>query len=401
MRSGELAGVLRDLLGQVHTARAEDLPRMLQDVGPRLGTRDTAIYLVDYTQRLLVQLLPEDETKAEELSVEGTLAGRAYRDVAVHRSSQLGEAVVWAPLLDGAERLGVLKAVFDADPDDDAVDSVAAIASLIAEILMTRSTYGDAIERTRRRMPMSVAAELQWNLLPPLTYSTPNVVISGMLEPCYDIGGDSFDYAVNGPTLHAALFDAVGHGIQAAQLVTLAMTAYRNARRSGLDLRDAATSIDRWVSRQFPDAFATGVLLELNTNNGELRTINAGHPQVLVFRGQRHVKSLAGPTRLPFGLGLDNAPSSADVATEGLQPDDRLLLYSDGIVEARDADGEEFGLDRLVDFIGRQLASKLPAPETMRRLIHQILEHQKDALQDDASAVLIEWSQQAARRVDL
>jgi serine phosphatase RsbU (regulator of sigma subunit) len=222
-----------------------------------------------------------------------------------------------------------------------------------------------------------------------------------MLEPCYDIGGDSFDYAVNGATLHAALFDGVGHGIDAAQLVALAMTAYRNARRSGLDLPDAATSIDRWVSRQFPDAFVTGVLLELDTRNGELRTINAGHPQGLVFRGQRHVKSLPGPTRLPFGLGLDGDASPAEVAVEALERDDRLLLYSDGIVEARDADGDEFGLDRLVDFIGRQLASGLPAPETMRRLVHQILEHQKDALQDDASAVLIEWSQQAARRVDI
>ena len=401
MLSAELAGVLGDLLKQVHMARAEDVPGMLEDVGPRIGMRESALYLVDYSQRALVQLLPEGGHRPEELSVEGTLAGRAYRDVAVHRSTQPGDAVVWAPLLDGAERLGVLKAVFERDPDDETVDSVAAVASLVAEILMTRSTYGDAIERTRRRMPMSVAAELQWNLLPPLTFSTPDVVISGMLEPCYDIGGDSFDYAVNGTAMHAALFDAVGHGIDAAQLVALAMTAYRNARRSGLDLPDAATSIDRWVSRQFPEAFVTGVLLEFDTRHGELRTINAGHPQGLIFRGQRHVKSLPGPTRLPFGLGLDDAASDGDVAVEVLEREDRLLLYSDGIVEARDADGDEFGLDRLVDFIGRQLGSGLPAPETMRRLVHQILEHQKDALQDDASAVLIEWSEQSARRVDI
>ena len=401
MPSGDLPSVLRDMLGQVHRARAEDLPGMLQDMAPRLGGRETAIYLVDYTQRVLVQLLPVDGTKPEELSIEGTLAGRAYRDLAIHRSTQPGHAVLWAPLLDGAERLGVLKMVFQEEPDEETVGSVSTVASLLAEILMTRSTYGDAIERTRRRMPMSVAAELQWSLLPPLTYATPDVVISGMLEPCYDIGGDSFDYAVNGSTLHAALFDGVGHGIQAAQLVALAMAAYRNARRSGLDLRDAATSIDRWVSRQFPDAFVTGVLLELDTDLGELRTINAGHPEVLIFRGQRHVKSLPGPTRWPFGLGIGDDAPSGDVAVEILERDDRLLLYSDGIVEARGPDGDEFGLDRLVDFIGRQLASELPAPETMRRLIHQILEHQQDALQDDASAVLIEWSQQAVRKVDV
>jgi sigma-B regulation protein RsbU (phosphoserine phosphatase) len=401
MPSDQLAGVLRDLLRQVHMARAEDLPGMLHDVGPRLGITESALYLVDYSQRLLVQLQPEDGLKPEELSIEGTLAGRAYRDVVVHRSTQPSDATVWAPLLDGAERLGVLKAVFGGDPDDEAVDCIRTLASLVAEILMTRATYGDAIERTRRRMPMAVAAELQWNLLPPLTYATPDVVISGMLEPCYDIGGDTFDYAVNGATLHAAMFDAVGHGVQAAQLVTLAMAAYRNARRSGLDIADAATSIDRWISRRYPEAFITGVLLELDTIRGELRSINAGHPEVLVFRGQRHVKSLPGPTRLPFGLGLDDVAPAADVAVEMLERDDRLLLYSDGIIEARDVNGDEFGLDRLVDFIGRQMTSGLPAPETVRRLIHQILEHQKDTLQDDATAILIEWSQDAPRKVDL
>jgi hypothetical protein len=387
---------LRQLLSQVHLARAEDLPMMLQQVAPGVGARLLTPYLVDYTQRLLVPLQPCAHPAAESLTIDGTLAGRAYRTVTVQRSTAEDVRRVWVPLLDGTERLGVLEAVVLEEPDDEAVGELLSLAGLFAELLTTRSAYGDAVERTRRRQPMSLAAELQWGLLPPLTYATPDLVVAAVLEPCYDIGGDSFDYAVNDATLHVGLFDAVGHGIEAAQLVALAMAAYRSARRTGLDLADTATSVDRWISQQFPDTFVTGVLLELESQSGELRTVNAGHPSPLVFRAARHVRTLPGPTRFPFGLGR-YGPGS--VAVEVLEHGDRVLLYSDGIVEARRPDGQEFGLELLVDFVGRQLAAELPAPETMRRLVHQILEHQQDALQDDATAVLVEWAREGSERI--
>ena len=77
---------------------------------------------------------------------------------------------------------------------------------------------------------------------------------------------------------------------------------------------------------------------------------------------------------------------------EALEPGDRLVLYSDGVVEAKDAvSGERFGIDRLVDFIARAEAAGEPVPETMRRLGHAVVKHQGDELQDDATQVLLEW----------
>jgi hypothetical protein len=400
MSQVDLSAALPELLDRVHLARGEDLPVMLADATRHFGVDEISVFLVDYTQRVLVQLPAEGEDERDEVSVEGSLAGRSYRSLSVVRTSDDDRTVLWAPLLDGAERLGVLKAVVSGAPDEEFVRSVTALASLTAEILMTRSAYGDAIERTRRRMPMSIAAEMQWHLLPPLTYATPEVVVAGALEPCYDIGGDSFDYAVNGHILHAALFDAVGHGIEAAQVVTLVTAGYRNARRSGLNLDDTATSIDRWVSMQFPDSFVTGVLLELDTGSGEVRAINAGHPPVMLFRAQKHIKTMPGPTRPPFGLGTAlGAHTEQRCATEHLERGDHLLLHSDGITEARGPDGEEFGLDRLADFLSRHLTAAVPAPETMRRLVHQLLEHQQETLQDDATALLIAWSRLEASEI--
>jgi serine phosphatase RsbU (regulator of sigma subunit) len=68
-----------------------------------------------------------------------------------------------------------------------------------------------------------------------------------------------------------------------------------------------------------------------------------------------------------------------------------LLLYTDGAIEARSPDGEFFGQERLVDLLVRNLAAGLPAPETMRRVTHALLDHQAGDLDDDATLLLVEW----------
>jgi serine phosphatase RsbU (regulator of sigma subunit) len=91
-----------------------------------------------------------------------------------------------------------------------------------------------------------------------------------------------------------------------------------------------------------------------------------------------------------MGLELGGTP---ELCHDQLEPGDRLLLYTDGIVEANSPDGEPFGLDRFTDFIVRREADGLTAPETLRRLVHTVLAHQNGDLQDDATVVLAEWSQ--------
>jgi serine phosphatase RsbU (regulator of sigma subunit) len=79
------------------------------------------------------------------------------------------------------------------------------------------------------------------------------------------------------------------------------------------------------------------------------------------------------------------------IAEEHLHPGDRLLLYTDGVTEARDPDGVMFGTDRLVDFVTRASAEDIPTPETMRRLVAAIQNHQQQPLHDDATVVFLEW----------
>jgi serine phosphatase RsbU (regulator of sigma subunit) len=209
------------------------------------------------------------------------------------------------------------------------------------------------------------------------------------VEPAYEVGGDSFDYAVNGDIAQLAIIDAMGHGLTASLLATVAIGALRNARRSGLDLVDTVRSMAKWLGSQFgSEAYVTGIIGELHTGTGTYRWINAGHPPALLLRGGQVVKTLTAGVNPPLTV----SPEAPDVTEERLQPGDRLLLYSDGVVEARNRAGDFFGTQRLADFVARAAAAGLPAPETLRRLNLAILDHQDGNLQDDATTLLIEWS---------
>nr|WP_276612079.1 PP2C family protein-serine/threonine phosphatase [Kineococcus vitellinus] len=224
-------------------------------------------------------------------------------------------------------------------------------------------------------------------MLPPLTADVGEVVVSGLVEPADDVGGDVFDHAVTHDAVHLAVFDAMGHSLRAGLIATAAVAAYRSARRGGADLPAQATAIDEVVAEQFPDALVTGVLLRLDRADGTLRSVCAGHPPPLLLREGRVVGEVAGGRRTPFGL----PPQAPVLGQEALQPGDRLALFTDGIVEARSAAGEFFGTERLVDFLERAALTTFGPAETVRRLVQAVLEHQGGLLQDDATVLLAQW----------
>jgi serine phosphatase RsbU (regulator of sigma subunit) len=210
-----------------------------------------------------------------------------------------------------------------------------------------------------------------------------------VLEPAYDIAGDAFDYAVNGSDLHFAIIDGMGHGIGSTLLTGLAVGAYRHARRDGASVAGIHASIDAALAEYYDDmSFATGIIGRLAAGSGQLEWSCAGHPRPLLLRGRKVVAELSCTPTLPFGLG-DGAP---EPSVEELQPDDAVLLYTDGVVEARTPDDELFGLERLADLLEREAASGQPTEELLRRLVRAVLEHQAGGLRDDATLLLVRWT---------
>lgn len=381
------AAGLRCLLVNSHLAVPEDLPPLIVEHAAALGAIDAALYLVDCDQIALVPVPDPNGARRQEVAIDATIAGRAFRDITMQRvEGEGGEWRQWVPVLDGAERLGVLELAFPG-PVEVLDDDLKAFASIVAELVVSKNLYGDLFYLVRRRRPMSVAAELAWQLLPPLTFGTERVVIAGGLVPTYDIGGDSFDYAVDAGTARVAVFDAMGHGLEAGLLATVAVAAYRNSRRRRLSLADTVVAVDEVLASQFgTERFVTAVLAELDLATGQLRWSLAGHPPPLLFRGGRLVKPLDGNVGLPLGLGV-HGPELEEV----LEPGDQLVFHTDGVVEARSPGGEFFGLARLVDLVGRASSSRSPAPEVLRRLVQAVVNHQAGDFQDDATLVLVDW----------
>ncbi|GII85603.1 hypothetical protein Ssi03_35930 [Sphaerisporangium siamense] len=398
---GECRGterMLTALLDASHMAGFEQVPFLVAEHAARAGLRDVVIFLADLQQEVLRPVVDtgpsaSGRTAAElsELKIDATLAGRAFQEVRFLRGSggEGGPLCWWVPLLDGTERLGVLRVTTDTD-DPACQEAMRALSALVAMLVVCTRWYSDSYARLVRTRPMNVAAEMRWNVMPPLSFANADLMIAGALEPAYEVGGDAFDYSIEGDVAHLAIYDAMGHDVPAGMTANLALAVCRNRRREGDDLVATSVAAERTLIAEFGDEtrFVTAILADLDIATGRLTWINRGHHPPVLIRGGRHPGLLRCPPSHPLGLDL-GVPVT--VCEEHLEPGDRVLLYTDGITEARSRHGQEFGLDRFVDFIIRHSADGLPINETLRRLVHGVLEYHEGRLQDDATVLVAEW----------
>ncbi|MFD0273434.1 PP2C family protein-serine/threonine phosphatase [Kitasatospora sp. NPDC127111] len=417
---GPLGPAMAELLEAAHRAGPRDVPGLVWQAGRRIGVSHAWIYLADVQQEKLVAL-PRPDAPSQALAgappdsdtvdIDGSLAGRAYRTETLQVGSGPiragagpgpdGDAedapvpptgtVAWLPLVDGIGRIGVLRVAAPA-LDDRLLADCRTLASAVALLIATKTLFSDVLVQTVRSRRMTLQAELLWAFVPPRTIGTHRVTSSAVLEPAYDIGGDAFDHNLAGNGLHLTLVDAMGHDLAAGGCSAVALAACRSTRRGGGTLPDIADTIEAAMARWIPDRLLTCVIADLDTVTGRLTWINCGHPAPLLIRDRRIVDhALERRPHLPLGVSAAFHAHRAELHTAQLEPGDRILLYSDGVTEARGVDGELFGEHRLADTVVRAMADGLPAPEALRRLMLRILAHQEHRLRDDATILLTEW----------
>lgn len=378
---GGLGGILAAAVDQLLDVLPDDIPAAVSSIGAGFGISEITVYLADLQQ---TQLIPWGAAGHEPEAVAGTPAGRAF---------QRGEPVAaaegawWIPVSDSGDRIGVIRLAAPDQAPEQVVAEGLRLAGLLGLLITSRQLRGDGPVLAARTSPLSLAAELRWSLLPPRSFATRDVCISGQLEPAYEIAGDSFDYALNGRELHLAVFDAMGHGMAASRLANLAVGSYRNSRRRGRDLPEIYLDMDQAVATEFGgDCFVTAHLAKLDLDSGLLTVVNAGHPRPELIRaGKAHTLDFAPAT--PVGLGF----VAAEVGEVRLEPGDSVIIVSDGVTEARSAGGELFTVERVGDLAVRALAGGETVAETVRRLILSVLEHRATSLEDDATLLLLQW----------
>jgi len=380
--------LLGTMIDRAHEMPPQLIAPLVAEEIAAIGGRDVSVFLQDYDQLTLMPLPGRRLVVGQPEQIDGSVAGRAFLGDELVEQAVPGGVRVFAPLLDGTDRVGVL--AYTTDKSDEHDRRLARrFAGLVADVIVTKGLYTDRFFQARRRQPMSLTAEMQWSLLPPLSMSTPQVAVAGILEPAYDVAGDSFDYALNDDILHIAIVDAMGHGLDAAVMATVAVAAYRHARRADVDLPDLYAAMDRAITMQFAeDRFLTAQMVRLDVRSGRMRWVNAGHPHPLLLRHRHVVQTLDSPTTLPIGFG----GADPQVSEEALEPGDRVLFFTDGIIEERLPSGERFSdTQRLIDVLEQVEQGAGSVQDTVRRLSHALKRDRRGVTSDDATLFMLDW----------
>jgi serine phosphatase RsbU (regulator of sigma subunit) len=377
------------LIRAMRQADPGDVADMMSSASAELGGSDLVVYLVDFEQQVL-EPLPDHSTHQEVAHTEevsASIAGRAFLQRHAVTSGRPDGTRVWVPIIEGSDPTGVL-AMTVVEANEGVLATCEDLGVLAGYLIATQARVTDLYNLHRRRKAMNLPASMQWDLLPPLTLGSPRVNAAGMLEPAYEIGGDCFDYALNGTQLDIALMDSMGHGLRSAMVAGLAVGCYRHDRREGRTLEHIHRDLDATIAGECGgEAFVTGDIGRLDLNTGALTWINAGHPAPMLIRNGRVIANLDSVPALPWGLG----PSDAEAATCELEPGDCVLFYTDGVTEARGGRGEDFGPDRLADLVGQHADDQLPIGLIVRLIVRAVREHHRGVLRDDASVLMIQW----------
>jgi hypothetical protein len=350
-----------------------------------LRAQAARFYVADYSLRRLQQIDGRGPVGLPQ-TIAGSLIGRVFTS---GESQVVGTdpTVVLVPLAEGSSPIGILELDFE-QWDGRAPELLDPIVAIFIMAWIIKGRYTDMAARARRSQPLSAAAEVQWDLLPPLACSTEQVAVCGILEPAYEIGGDSFDYAFDASRVDFAIVDAVGHGMSAVLKSAAAINSLRNSRRAQASIAAAYDDADRSIATHFGQSYyVTGLIGTLDLASGTLTWINAGHVLPMLVRNGTYAGPLVCKPSRPFGLG----GSVVEVAQRTLQPGDRALFYTDGITEARASDGSFFGEDRLADLLVRASLENLPVQETVRHLTDSIITFSRAGLRDDATMFLMEY----------
>ncbi|TDD96463.1 PP2C family protein-serine/threonine phosphatase [Actinomadura rubrisoli] len=337
---------------------------------------------------------PADDPALEPIRIQGSTAGRAF----VSRRRVLdpppgdggqddGPVTAFVPVVSRGERLGILELVSGGAWDDAVLDELEEIGEVVGTALKVAWNHTDRYERARRRQRLTLAAELQWQLLPGHACAGDGFSLAGHLEPAYSIGGDNFDWSAEHDHLALTVTNGSGTGIQAALLTSLTVGALRNARRSGADLGEQASLANDMVHVRYGGReFTETLVMRIDLASGLVHVIDAGSPRILRMRGAE-VTGIPLEQQLPLGMFPDTEYRPQRFR---LEPGDRLVIVSDGVFSARSTRGE-FGTKALEQATRRsRLQDSSEVPLTV---IDELIEHHEGAdLADDAVVVCFDWS---------
>ncbi len=256
-----------------------------------------------------------------------------------------------------------------------------------------QATQARLVEQKRLERELELAAQVQRNLLPGALPQFPDYQFAAFLHPARYVGGDFYD-VIPLDEAHVGLLiaDVADKGFHAALVMAMARTLFLEASRHMLTQPvQVALDVHRGMQDVAPssDAFVTAFYGVLHRPSGLLRYVRAGQERPLLLRPGQPITPLPGGGRF---LGMFN-PLMLEEYRVQLLPGDRLVLYSDGVTDAANPDGEHYGLARLTAVLQEQ--PHLPPAQLIEHILHHIARWQQNAPNfDDLTLLVLAASEQ-------
>ncbi|GAA2191623.1 PP2C family protein-serine/threonine phosphatase [Micromonospora lupini] len=376
----------------VSRALREAAPDQLAEAADRairsaLGALRTDVFVADYRISGLWPVLDPDLPAAGALA-RHTVAQRCFSSQQPVRDGlEDGACRLYLPLTVWGERLGVLLIELPTVPGPTVTGHATDIAGDLAVAMRAADRETDRYRRARRRERLSMAAEMQWDLLPGRSVAHRAFHLAGQLEPAYTVGGDHFDWSLDGDRLTLTVLNGEGSGLAASLLTAVTVNAMRNARRSDGGLVEQAELASDTVYYQHRGRrHVATLLLELDIHTGRVRAVDAGSPHLLRMRGAT-VEPMKLEQQLPLGMF---AETRYEVQEFLLAPGDRVFVVSDGVWAAEPAGREPYGQRMMARSLR---ATRLqPATEAVGTVMRELHAYHADSdLRDDAVVVCLDW----------
>jgi sigma-B regulation protein RsbU (phosphoserine phosphatase) len=241
-------------------------------------------------------------------------------------------------------------------------------------------------QRDQLLQDVELAAQVQRMFLPIHRRSIAGLEIAGMMQPARGVGGDYYDYIpIDEHTIEIVIADVAGKGVPAALLMSATAAAVQleaNEKRDMLDVVDRLNSGIHSVSDG--DRYVTLLLADIDARSQSLRYVNRGHNPALLFQAKTHDVVPMNSSCPPVGMFASEA---CEINRADLAAGDVLVLYTDGITDAENPQGEEFGMERLSALIRR--GHMLSADGLMNHILESVTDFCREVGFNDDVTILV------------
>jgi len=233
---------------------------------------------------------------------------------------------------------------------------------------------------------VELAAQVQRLFLPVGKPSIAGLEIAGMMQPARGVGGDYYDYIPIEPhTIQFIIADVAGKGVPAALLMSATAAALRLDANHDRNMLEQVERLNTGIlSVSDDERYVTLLIAEIDTHKRTLHYVNCGHNPALLFRANTGMLSLMNSSCPPIGISPEEI---CELASANLSPGDVVVFYTDGVTEAENRFGEEFGMQRLSAIVHR--GSSLSAEDLMANIYNGAATFCGDDFNDDVTILVV------------